>query len=143
MALIASDLVTPRASFPTGSFGQEAPSYGGSGVPLIGVVESVSGSDIKVDWSNGDVVTYSDAGANTLLQVLAAQDPSLYHKMVRFNPTLNNVYGSGIGLVIALFSVVVSTTRADFAVVKFEDGDVILFSSAGFVEVPSNPNVTG
>ena len=139
MALVAGDIVTPLASF--NFLGEEAPSYGGGGVPLMGVVESVSGSNIKVDWSDGSVVTYADAGANTLLKVTASSVPLTYHSRVQINPIagLPNANGAGIGLIIG----VLAAGGTDAAVVRFENGDVYLGPAVSFTPVDVNPNVTG
>jgi hypothetical protein len=137
MALVAGDIVTPLAF--AGLLAPEAPVFGGYGVPIIGVVESVAGSNIKVDWEDGTIVTYADAGANTLTKVTVAADTTIYHKMVQILPgVIANEMGSSIGLVIGIFSVVGNDT----AVVRFENGDVLIVGVAGLTIVETNPNIT-
>jgi len=138
MAFVAGQLVIPKN--PVTTFGQMAPIFGGGGMPLKGVVESVSGNNVKVDWEDGSVVTYADGGGG-LYRIAAAGDPTLYHKLVTLT-ALPAPYGASNGLVIALFKLDPAGLNLDIAAVRWENGDVGLFTVALLALIDVNPNVT-
>jgi hypothetical protein len=129
MALAKNSVVIPRAALNSALIGEEAFGFGGGGIPILGLVESISPA--VVCWMNGTKVTYQ---TNTeLLELAAPAGTALYHHRVRVtglseDPANPNSQGASEGLVIGGFTLV--SGSVDFLVIQFSANDIAIFAAS-------------
>jgi hypothetical protein len=136
MPLAKNSVVIPAASAPSAFLGQESFGFGGSGIPLVGTVESIAPA--VVCWMNGTKVTYATDTELLELGAVSANVTSFYHRRVMVSGMTNtpdnpNSQGASEGLVIGGFTLLAGAN--DVLVIQFSANDIAVIPASLCVAV--------